>query len=387
MMKTNFIKCIYPSKGLRMVKYVSLIIFSLIFAESELFACRDPDNMRSLKNVVPSARGPFSYMNKIKVRDQGIMNTCYGEVAAQMVDAFRFARIKNSDENHLTSEIMLSAAGKVRQGKWRGYGRYEDIDFGFTCDAIESFNRYGSCNKDKIDNFISKASKQNSFFSFFSNQSNDVRTFVDEMKKVYKEYQTKRGKFCQNPELLLENPFLNEFVIQNTVNTQKVLNAIDRKNFIDFFKNMVKNICQKPTEKIPELGCLTRKNISNKGMRRMIHQALGERSPLPVGIIICQTLLTSGRSYVGLHTSALRAKRSDVACPLHAVMLIGRRYNRETGKCELLVRDSAGDSCNGYSNDWQEACGNPYTAGSVWIEEDALVKNTMRVSVIEEVKP
>lgn len=62
----------------------------------------------------------------------------------------------------------------------------------------------------------------------------------------------------------------------------------------------------------------------------------------------------------------------------HYSSIFGRRLNKETNKCEYLIRNTWGTDCSVYPKEIQKKC----EAGSVWIEREQINKNLINVSLM-----
>jgi hypothetical protein len=84
---------------------------------------------------------------------------------------------------------------------------------------------------------------------------------------------------------------------------------------------------------------------------------------------------------VGFLYRALQAKNESGA---HASVIVGRRKNPETKKCEYLVRDSYGPNCKDANG--QDRYGLPCENGSVWVEARELMRDTISLTWIPPIE-
>jgi hypothetical protein len=68
----------------------------------------------------------------------------------------------------------------------------------------------------------------------------------------------------------------------------------------------------------------------------------------------------------------------------HASVIVGRRKNTETGKCEYLIRNSWGSSCDGYRAPYNRLDGYYCQNGHIWVEADTIRANLMAVTHIKD---
>jgi hypothetical protein len=80
-----------------------------------------------------------------------------------------------------------------------------------------------------------------------------------------------------------------------------------------------------------------------------------------------------------LYRAVKRRGEQDSISP-HASIIVGRRVNPVSAKCEYLVRDSFGADCRSPegSNRYELPCEN----GSVWVESRELLKDVMSLTWI-----
>ncbi len=62
----------------------------------------------------------------------------------------------------------------------------------------------------------------------------------------------------------------------------------------------------------------------------------------------------------------------------HAVVVVGRRYNKELKKCEFLIRNSWGESCSGYAGKYTKA--SHCDKGNIWIAREEMHRNIHKVT-------
>jgi hypothetical protein len=73
----------------------------------------------------------------------------------------------------------------------------------------------------------------------------------------------------------------------------------------------------------------------------------------------------------------LNANNSNPFSSMHTSSIVGRRFNHDSHQCEYLIRDSHGPDCAQFDQKWE--C----EAGNVWIPENKLFKNFMRLTYIQ----
>ncbi len=155
--------------------------------------------------------------------------------------------------------------------------------------------------------------------------------------------------------------------------------------------------CSKPEKRLRASfpGCKSIPATAQTQVIRTIHDRLSRPQPQPIEIGYCSSVLALGRAYEGRNRVVDAARdlpeklaglvrssddHSDVApaqCGLHSSLVIGRRKNSFTGRCQLLVRNSHGRDCDSYSKDW--GC----DFGNIWVDEDILAQSIFSMSYLE----
>ena len=73
-----------------------------------------------------------------------------------------------------------------------------------------------------------------------------------------------------------------------------------------------------------------------------------------------------------------RSPSVSPGCDYHASLVIGRRKDPDSGKCQFLVRNSWGTGCDGYRQ-----AGWDCEHGNIWVDEAALKVNLTEVYYLE----
>jgi len=114
--------------------------------------------------------------------------------------------------------------------------------------------------------------------------------------------------------------------------------------------------------KVPELKLVEADFSRNRrqGLVRL-NQLIGRKKPVIMGYDVCK-VMGSG---------------NEGPCK-HASVVVGRRFNKAADRCEYLVRNSYGDSCEGYSE------GIECEAGHFWMPASRMVESLDRLGWSEE---
>ncbi|MBY0471581.1 hypothetical protein K2X30_10480 [bacterium] len=89
---------------------------------------------------------------------------------------------------------------------------------------------------------------------------------------------------------------------------------------------------------------------------------------MPFAPLHCENVFKSDSTYRGVYE---KGEISDT-CRTHITLIIGKRPNQDTGRCEFLIRNSWGENCGPLVDPWKCEKG----TGSFWIDAEALVANT-----------
>jgi hypothetical protein len=120
---------------------------------------------------------------------------------------------------------------------------------------------------------------------------------------------------------------------------------------------------------------------------KQINTAFDQDKPMPVGIDYCWNFLMDGPDAPNeQQLKACKRKGQDKLEDDHKSVLIGRRVNPSTKKCEYLLRNSWGNDCNSYHGSGSESEHETYYnscqdelakngAADVWIEASVLAPN------------
>lgn len=131
------------------------------------------------------------------------------------------------------------------------------------------------------------------------------------------------------------------------------------------------------------------KNLKTKDYLKEINQAMDKDKPLPVGVDYCWTFLLDGPDTPTERKNGCRRKDEKSEQVDHKSVLIGRRINSKTKKCEYLLRNSWGNDCNSYfggTDDFYGSCDQELeTNGTadVWIDAELLGDNIHGTETLE----
>jgi hypothetical protein len=145
---------------------------------------------------------------------------------------------------------------------------------------------------------------------------------------------------------------------------QDILTVIGDRN-LDFF------------EKLDDKNCKDKRNaygVTEKSVHELNSKNSDEKGFLNA---IDEQLDKNNVSAIGIQFSMLSAKG---ASGLHAVNVVGRRYNEEKKSCEYLLRNSWGLGCSKSLK--QDLCAKEHS-GHLWVSRDTLKDGLVNVTYIE----
>lgn len=285
-------------------------------------------------------------MEHVPVLDQDGLKMCRVYTAIQMADAWRFS---HGDRNYSRRTSPLATG--LRQSKYDWYDNETGHDNygGYHCDIVNFMRTNGGCAMNaSVESLGGKSPKETLAYlaQFFERKS-------DRLAKS-------RQLHCELPKLGMPAGFLP------SVERIAALLEGDRD---DFIRGVLTNRCEGANRiRIPAAPwCMTlmAKIMTDAQKAAFINSSLDRPNPQPINISYCSNILTGGRAYRAPFFPA-----AGKTCRYHSSLIIGRRKNANTGKCEFKVRNTWGTSCRGYSSDW--TC----QGGNIWIDAEKLAQST-----------
>lgn len=313
---------------------------------------------------------PPGVISKIPVHDQDGLYLCSSIVMAQLVDAWRL--IYKLPVISLTAPLTLG----LQYASKNGFPKLKDLPI---LNMLNNSNNLDSCSYDLVSKAIN---------------SNEPNEFVGKLFDLYKKAQISSS---QNEKEQIVNSILKSCTLNtnNSSDVELVIKSLNESNAINFANKLFEKLCDKnktPLAFIPKPSILKSSSYPDQfnamnAFRSHLNGLFDQNATQPIGISYCKSVLKN-RSVKGVSLSGLL---DDDTCKdnVHASLIVGRRllsYN-DGGKvkkiCQYLVRNTQGSSCNGYEDD-PDALPNksggekPKTceSGQVWVDEDALLRNT-----------
>lgn len=322
-------------------------------------------------------KAPGGSMEKVPVRDQTNIGSCYAYAASGIVDAWRFSH-DDKDYGFSTSPHAIAVASKafLTPEEFKTVGDLEEddalIEGGFIEQALLATKALGACNYKKFGdrfglyNGTSKAFIKDleSFYIIY----NDVAKFkaAKEKKPMLTEQQITEQLNCK----------LQSGGISSTLNSKEVTEILATNSLNDYLKSLLDKVCKDSMKKvnIPEAIAATGKGLPKDErmgkLSNFVEAMLKAGNKQPVGITYCSSVLTAPNSTkINDITGAIESE----TCGAHASLIIGRRLTG-AGQCQFLVRNSWGQNYHypaGITTDED---------GDIWLDEEDLLRNTWAVT-------
>lgn len=297
--------------------------------ETEYSVCKQDFRMDS----------PGGLLEKLPIRRQ-VVGNCYAEAAATLLDAWGIshpAPVGYADKGHRALPIWLSDPGLANP-----------------LEALKFAAANGSCNESAfLKASTEKADDHERYEAAFN--STVERLFALQMKMSQSTEQSHRK--AQEAACLISKEIVPENLSLLTSDLENALAYLKRnaysypelKKFYD--RECRKNLdhVQLPSLENAALSWTTPPTAANvAGLVDTLYRANQPLQPVAVGI--CSFMLNQNRALSEI-PGATKAERDAFsqhpACGAHAVVLLGRRWNVERGRCEFLIRDSGRPPCEG----------------------------------------
>lgn len=373
---------------------ISLSIFSFI-------SHADSNSCKSIR--LDKSPGTFS---NVPVTNQGSAPICFDHAAALIGTGYLRKNRPDLGQFEIAPEHLWASTEALPEAE-----RLKTLSAteGRTCEALNLFKTIGICDKNSILDLLSRY--QNYQLNNDGALEIDIQSKADEFRK---DIMSSFLKYSLNPshetcgqlEMDLRRLGVDLFAIKNIVNKTLLL---DMKTIrLEALFNMVvtetcrakkgwlpplnsdrnsKPRCQKfDFDKIPNGSEFALKNPAS--FKKELNDLLDKQPNqiLPIGIEYCSGIFSdSSKSYIQNRVfpknidylnSEASSRNLAQDCGFHASVIIGRE--KKDGKCKLLIQNSWGASCNYYQ--YPEDC----EGGKVWVDENDLTKNLLRISTLEE---
>ena len=291
-------------------------------------------------------------MVHVPVRNQGDFPICHAYAAASLIDAYRFSH-DVTDHQSLSSPTDLAFAGLA----YRPNSDMYDLSNNPSADIRGALSAGGTCTLSQLreerdyagaDRFIHGLDSLRS-----AAQSNSCRQdFEMERDSRYT---------IQVRQLLLESGFGSEVVPSSAI-INAFLSATGR-NLFQQYSTLVHSLCRGRVHPMPpfQLQEIEMDSISVpervSRINAIFNQVPSGTARQPLGINYCSNVLLQPRSTLDYF---------DPKCERHISVIVGRRV--QGGRCQFLVQNSWGPSCDPYP---LGACED----GKIWLDAEALSRS------------
>ena len=334
----------------------------------------------------------------VPAQDQVHENICFLHTGSLMMTAQIQARTHQRPPHIVAPEKAWSTLMALPKSE---AAKLLSATKGRTCEAINLMKTVGTCDRAKLLDLLNRFA-DTKWFGDKDPQKN-LSNFKDAVIKLYRKNQDKpQAAFCQDVSKGLQKLGLSESEIEGVMRISQESVLQSPEHLFDF---VLGSACQKdggwqgpiastvddppvckkfdfvPDEKNSNLQDLQPPDA----FKAKIHALLDEPSDsrMPIGIEYCSGVLKKSREiYITnrklptdidfLNDPKQQSRNLSDNCKFHASAVIGRMPIN--GKCHFLIQNSWGSSCNYYEN--PKNCEN----GKVWISEDDLSRNILRVS-------
>ncbi|MBI3557802.1 MAG: hypothetical protein HY074_16195 [Deltaproteobacteria bacterium] len=304
--------------------------------------------------------GPGSAIALLPVRQQGPAGICTAEAAADLVDVWSLshrAPFGFASRSHRTSHIMAAiGAASHAQRKFVG-----GVKFARVYDWIRT---EGSCDQAALTTASGLAI--NGAYQRFEG---DFNAIYDSLYESWERVNEKGASAdVVAPEVaacITRSSFLSG-VLHDFREVERALRQSTRS---EFFRDLFLRACDSHLER-PHLPKLRPLELAGNSATRAIDAIFNRTvAPQPIAIGYCKKVLTNPQDFKGLPrgdaAETLEFREDDDRCGSHYSTVVGRRWNGPRRRCEYLIRNSWGQSCDAYKDSGLDCDADK---GEVWID-------------------
>jgi hypothetical protein len=302
-------------------------------------------------------------LEKIAVLDQDGTDTCYAYTAAYLFDSYRYRemRAKNILDSNFSQSSPLVAAAEFAKFKNK-----ETIDKGNVGQTLKQLINNGGCPHQIIGD---------QFGAY------DINGFLKELKIYFEALSPNNGikrNAIQGISALSLACYLQESQIPDPFEHLQDLNlALKEFQFIHFlnttFQASCKNHRWKPMkEPVLKIEMAKEDPKSRRIVFEKILNKIDSQNSSPIGAYVCLDFFHQSK-FIGVQKNG----KPNPDCSLHSTLVMGKRKNNK-GQCQVLLRNSWGASCEGYSLE-KENCEN----GQLWVDQEHFFRNLLGTIELE----
>lgn len=301
-------------------------------------------------NLYDSQTSPF---HRMPIYNQGELNTCYAYTASQLIDFYRFTKDQNATE--LTNPIWTALIHKINTPiHWNP----DNLDFSRMTWVFDNLEDHGICKAEVMERAIDKLRNGNSNLT-----DEDILFFFqslwDEFHNTKKIYHSREKTYQQAYDTVSKNEYFGGKIKTSLAEQFHFIVYRFEDKRLDALKNGVFGECkgmnllpiELPPRKSSGFGF-----ASNAKIQRHIEETLADS--VPMGIGYCYNLVQNGPGFRGIKFKPriIGMAFKNELCAAHYSMVVGKRPNAETGKCEYLIRNSFGTGF--WTDKWNCTCRN-----------------------------
>ncbi len=311
---------------------------------------------------------------KNTVRDQDGIGWCYAYTAADLlshkygkiVSAFDVANNYNNEEmrSWLAQDVFGVRESEMEDGRIKSAIKHSvdrgvclernvrssDFNFARTSELVDELKKLEEY-KDSFDQSI----KSSGHYSSQGSSVNAKKRQLARQKIKHKKIVDFFGDCSQLNGASWRNLFPG-------ITNQQIIDVLFRSGKTDIINEMVKEGCRNKRVVLEDIEVKTTGILfsDSKDHLDVVDEQLNKNNIV-------------GISY---YASILREPMSEVSGG-HGSSIVARRFNKSTNSCDYLVRNSWGEGCSSYSDDYD--C----EKGHVWIPRNQIAKGVFNVTYID----
>jgi hypothetical protein len=369
-----------------------LLVFSLLCDLPSLAASSCPAVGQEIR-LDQEPGNPFNPITEPRVPmfDQGEQGTCYAYTLTQLADYYRF---KNTPppRGSKTNAALLSSPGYLAylaRSQCNPDSDYSSLDGGtLNCTFSVLQNNQGVCSMEAVKKSLIREFIQPLGTRVDPNQHIPESLLFTQVENIFHARSNpvsaqealasldRIGSPNQCTQTSQPAPLTPESFYQTMALLQRYRD-LDDQEFLYALNRALASACtpeQKlsPGKPLPlsfkRAGRAKNPSIPDQAiMRSVLEQGY------PLGIGYCAGIFQYDRNTAmskAFLIDSPQGRQAQKGCSGHASVIIGLRTNPKTGRCQALIRNTSGESCQGFARDWE--C----TLGQIWMDTDLLSQNT-----------
>lgn len=322
-------------------------------------------------------------MADIPVWDQADTSICYAITAADLVDSYRFSHTNKNTPHKFTSPMasaILGCSGEdCNDPIVRGSDGYDYLPFegGGACAVINQLRGKSTCSRDAFQKYFGP----------------EVESSMQKISSQYARFQSSMDDSTAQTIACELNQQAFSLPLQGSL--QAIKTALGG-NIWGYFKYLTTLACGgEGNISLSVPSCREVLTSDPQRLLQAIHAHFDKNLDRgqPMEVSYCSDVFMKGKSFAGIiknnGTKPLvkteLCEGNDPNFPSdeggHSSLLIGRRFNAKTQKCQLLIKNSWGKDMSGISKDWDTE------EGKIWIDEDAFARNIISFSFLDKDLP